>query len=143
MEELLNELAKPIWWVSVVIAGIIINLFSAYVKPALDNIFSKFSKSIKSRNLKKEQEIEQYISKLKEDKDFLNTEFFSELRLRSQSIFGLVVGVFVIVSVNMFNIPQYFSIFFLAVSAFCFFFSYLVFIQAANKAAKIISATKT
>ncbi|MBA6232975.1 MULTISPECIES: hypothetical protein [unclassified Colwellia] len=143
MEEVLNELSRPIWWVSVVIAGIIINLLSAYTKPALDKVFSKYSKSIKSRNLKKNQELELYISKLEADKDFLNQELFSELRLRSQAIYLLLMGVFIIVPLNMFDIPQLFLIVFLAISAFSFFSSFSAFWAAAKKAANISSVTKT
>ena len=40
MNDIITELSKPLWWFSVVIAGIIINLFSSYLRDFLDKSFS-------------------------------------------------------------------------------------------------------
>lgn len=41
MDELLNQMASPAWWVSVVVAGLLINLFSAYLKPLIDTLATR------------------------------------------------------------------------------------------------------
>ena len=40
MDELMQELNKPVWWFSVVIAGIAINILSSYMRNVLDTYLS-------------------------------------------------------------------------------------------------------
>lgn len=43
MDEFTKLLVSPLWWLSVVVVGILINLASAYLKPRLDETFSRSS----------------------------------------------------------------------------------------------------
>jgi hypothetical protein len=43
MNEILKLATSPVWWISVVIVGILINLLSAYLKPPLDDRFGRIS----------------------------------------------------------------------------------------------------
>ncbi|TKB07446.1 hypothetical protein [Desulforhopalus sp. IMCC35007] len=139
METVLSELSNPIWWVTVVIAGIIINLIAAYFKPVIDKLFSLFSSKIRKRNQIKETEKLLYIERLAKEQSFFITEQLSELRLRIQSVYSLVVGVFVIVAMNMFYIPRIFHIFLMGMAALFFFTSFFAFYRAVKKASLLIN----
>ena len=43
MNEILANLAQPSWWLSVLVAGFVVNLLAAYAKPPLDRILSRMS----------------------------------------------------------------------------------------------------
>ena len=49
MDELIKQLSSPIWWVSVIVAGFLVNLFAAYAKPIIDKIVSRYSKARRDR----------------------------------------------------------------------------------------------
>ncbi|MFZ5775410.1 MAG: hypothetical protein ACOY3Z_08015 [Thermodesulfobacteriota bacterium] len=49
MEELINEVTSIKFWVAVVLAGLIINLISSYLKPVLDKHISGLSKNYKNK----------------------------------------------------------------------------------------------
>jgi hypothetical protein len=49
MSEFLNNLSSAGWWMSVVIAGLLINLVSAYIKPLIDRLGSKLSSAWRNR----------------------------------------------------------------------------------------------
>ncbi len=62
MNDILSELSKPSWWMTVVIAGLIINLASAYLKRPIDKGMSIFSKtwreSLQQAMIKREKDLE-------------------------------------------------------------------------------------
>jgi len=69
-QEFLNFLNEPEWWISVVVAGLIINLLSSYFKTALDNQFSKISSWWRERSQARRKEREDYINRLKNEPKF-------------------------------------------------------------------------
>ena len=55
MDGILVELSQPSWWISVVVAGILVNIFSDYIKIFFEKIYSKYSqKTSEKRKLNKE-----------------------------------------------------------------------------------------
>jgi hypothetical protein len=46
----MDELTKPIWWLSVVVAGVLVNLASAYLKPRIDAVLLQSSSWWRSRS---------------------------------------------------------------------------------------------
>lgn len=55
MDEIINELKKPYWWVTVVIAGLIINLIASFLFKSYEKYQAKKSE-IKAEELKKKEE---------------------------------------------------------------------------------------
>lgn len=49
-----DELGKPAWWISVVIAGLVVNLASAYLKVRIDSLLSARSERWRVRSSKRE-----------------------------------------------------------------------------------------
>ncbi|WP_420208304.1 hypothetical protein [Candidatus Electronema sp. JC] len=64
MERIFTELSNPVWWFSVVLAGIAINVFSSYLKGAIDNVFSKSSGWWKNKSLARKKAWEEQVNKL-------------------------------------------------------------------------------
>lgn len=46
----MDEFAKPSWWISVVVAGLLVNLASAYLKPRVDRALLRGSSWWRSRS---------------------------------------------------------------------------------------------
>lgn len=103
MEEIISELASPKWWVSVVVAGIVINLVAAYIKPSFDKVFSSFSSWWRNRTNSKNEEREKYIKKLSNDPHLQVMESLDELRQRNRSVYALVLGIFIASTLPRFN----------------------------------------
>lgn len=53
-DDFLKELAKPSWWIGVVVVGFLINLASAYAKPLIDKTLGEFWLSSKEAAERKE-----------------------------------------------------------------------------------------
>jgi hypothetical protein len=50
MGELIKQMSTPAWWISVVIVGVLVNIFSDYLKLGLDRFFGRFSDKRKHAN---------------------------------------------------------------------------------------------
>jgi hypothetical protein len=92
MNEIVNELARPVWWFSVVIAGIVINLLSSYLRARLDSALSRASGWWRSRSERRKAAWESKISLISQDTDFKAMHAQREIRLRLNSIYALLAG---------------------------------------------------
>ncbi|MFM2663495.1 hypothetical protein AAFX24_00965 [Vibrio mediterranei] len=90
MEEIINTVSEPVWWFSVVVMGIVINLSSAYIKEPFDRVMSNVSSWWKSKSDKAALKKEEYRTRLASDKEFMLLESMAELRQRHRSIYSLV-----------------------------------------------------
>jgi hypothetical protein len=68
MRELLDYLSSPVFWVGVFVVGVLTNLLSAYLKPRIDRLFQKVSKSWGERTEKRRQARKERIDKLSKDR---------------------------------------------------------------------------
>ena len=64
MEKKESFLLSPEWWISVVVAGILINLIAAYMKPMIDKWVAQRSNSKKIEVEQKEKESQEIISQM-------------------------------------------------------------------------------
>ena len=55
MEKILDDISQPSWWVSVLIVGFVVNLLSAYAKPLIDKILSKYFSRYRQRVKERER----------------------------------------------------------------------------------------
>jgi len=142
MHEVITELSSIRWWISVVLAGILINLLSTYLKPQLDKAASKLSLKgkIKLKSMREAETL--YLNKLRSDKDFRVLETFEELRFRARSTHMLLMGVFILSMVNLIELNLKERMFFLGFAGATFFISYLFYEKAARKISKIRKATE-
>jgi hypothetical protein len=97
MNEILNELAKPVWWFSVVIAGIAINLLSSYLRSRLDSGTARISIWWRSRSAQKKARWDARVLRLVEDPKELALAMHIETRGRMQAIYLLMIGIFPLV----------------------------------------------
>lgn len=96
MENIYELLKTPQWWVTVVVAGIFINLLSSYLKNVLDARISGFSNWWQNRSSNKKNEREKYVSKLASD-----DKFFALNAIRQSVSFQTAI-VWITVSVGVF-----------------------------------------
>jgi hypothetical protein len=65
--KLLDILASPLWWFSVVFAGICINILSAYLKNTLDDRLSKISTWWRNRSEIRKQKFEDCVQAIADE----------------------------------------------------------------------------
>jgi hypothetical protein len=49
MQEVLDTLRSPLWWFSVIVAGLLVNLAAAYLKAPIDNLVARYSEMRRKR----------------------------------------------------------------------------------------------
>ena len=93
MSNFLENLKDPSWWLGVVLIGIIINLFSSWLKPKFDSYISNISNSYKKRITQQKEKTEQKIQSLIDDDefDYYNNELNQNFsRLNTQTLLLLI-----------------------------------------------------
>jgi len=98
MDELQRNIASGVWWLSVVLVGIVLNVASAYLKSPLDWLFSRLSvawseRSIKARNARAAKVLE-----LSGSEHGQHLVLADEMRFRLRSISYLVFSVVFLVA---------------------------------------------
>ncbi|HEX9928943.1 MAG TPA: hypothetical protein VGB02_10455 [Pyrinomonadaceae bacterium] len=86
MGEFLSNISTIYWWVSVVVVGILLNVFSAYIRDALDWIFSRLSKWWSVRTETKRAERQKQLKLLFNDKEAQDEMIREEFRDRLNAI---------------------------------------------------------
>ncbi|TVL98846.1 MAG: hypothetical protein CV087_20185 [Candidatus Brocadia sp. WS118] len=94
MKKILEVLTSPVWWVSVVIAGILINLVSSYLKGIIDTHLSRFSAARREQGERKRAERKTAVEQLRKNEHQEVMATLAEMRHRLRAIFYLLGGVF-------------------------------------------------
>jgi hypothetical protein len=126
MSDMTKTLSSPVWWISVVVAGILINLLSSYLRTLLDVRFSKLSKRWRERSEKQKRERENYVQSLLGQPHRQIVEFHRSTRLHILSVMCLVLGTFALglsMAARAFGVP-------LIITSLIGFVSGLVFLVA-------------
>lgn len=107
MDEIVRNLNSPAWWASVVVAGIVVNIVAAYLKPAIDSVAGRVSAEYRARNeaqLRKRQELIQHLKAAPHDEILYA---LSEARSRMRSAAYLLLAIFVFqVTPVVFLLPE-------------------------------------
>lgn len=132
----MTELSKPVWWVSVVIAGIIINLFSSYLKNQLDRTISDTSSWWRNRSTARKQSYDKSVQRIQMDPAARQAVTVREFRYRIQSVHLALAAVMVLVLPIFLNslaasFPPWANAVLLCFSGLTFFASFLAFRSAA------------
>ena len=142
MAEFLNSIKNPYWWITVVIVGIAINLFSAYLKQKLDTRVSSLSIWWRDRSEKLKTEEANHIKSLRADKHEQVMLAFQNLRDCTRAILFLIttltyVTFYLIVRLTIPEAPKYIYVLLLAIAATSIFLSFL-FYRSSMKADVLI-----
>lgn len=142
MDEIITELSKPVWWASVVVAGILINLLSSYLKTGVDSWGSKLINIWNQRSEKKEIEWLKLLDAIKQCDAYYEKSLANENRQRLQSIHSLLLAIFVsnfpfVVSLEIGDKARWLNLVFYLIATIMFFASFLAFSRAARTAEAI------
>lgn len=144
LTEIINELSKPIWWVSVVIAGIAINLISSYLKGALDKKLSGASSWWRSRSDTRRRAWEIRLQRLKSSSEERRQAEASEIRNRLQSLHLLLMALFLSVlsfSTGISSLSRPLGIVCLCFSALTIFLAFLAHVRS-QETARLLDQAK-
>ena len=144
MEDLINELTKPVWWFSVIVAGVLVNLGSSYLKSVLDKSLSTTSYWWRRRSDSRREAWAKYIHSLAEPEAREHARHL-EIRDRLQAIFFLLCGAtFTLMGmVSRIAVPEFprtLIVFCLGSGALTIFFSYMCLLDAVRRARAIHAA---
>jgi hypothetical protein len=145
LNEIVTELTKPVWWVSVVFAGIAINLLSAYLKNTLDQVLTRASVSWRNRSVARQTIWLEQIRLLRTNEQARHLAIANEFRARLQSIHLFLFAIFLmlfhsVTTASFGELPQLFVLAVLAFSTVIFFLSFLSFREAAELNARLLRA---
>jgi len=65
---LTETIYSPIWWISVVLVGLLVSLSASYLKELLDSTLEKFSARRRERNVKQKENFNHTVEKLNNDR---------------------------------------------------------------------------
>ena len=144
MEDMIIELTKPVWWFSVIVAGVLVNLGSSYLKSRLDKSLSTTSDWWLRRSGSRKEAWDKYILSLAKPEARDNARHL-EIRDRLQGIFFLVLGAtFLLMSmvsrIVALEFPRTMTIFCLSACALMVLSSYMCIRDAAKRARAIHAA---
>lgn len=89
MDEITKNLSSPTWWISVVLVGLLINLASAYLKPAIDRLMSILSQRWLTKAHERRNAYENEISELSVNIEQQRQYEHKHLSLLLHALFGL------------------------------------------------------
>jgi hypothetical protein len=92
MQKIIDDLATPYWWVSVVLVGIAINLASAYMKGPLDRWIEKRSSRRAEQNGRLRREFELQVQRLVEHPGLLWVELMQDSKDRWSTVLHVVIA---------------------------------------------------
>lgn len=142
MDKIVEALSSPVWWLSVVVAGIVVNLVAAYGKPYIDKLLAVTSSRWRARSNAAKEKRERFIAQLRSDPNEFQYQSVRELRFRIQAIYALLIGVFILVFVvNVLPDPDDVRrILFLALSSIAFLISFYAFSSAVTLKSQLMEA---
>ena len=127
MDKLSDVLTSPVWWFTVVIAGIAINIISIYIKKSLDERLSTISSWWRNRSEKRKAEFEDLVQRLVNDPREQTMACYNGLRQIIYAfifiLFGTVcfiLGMLSVILLESINIPFFLLIF---IAMLCFMHS--------------------
>lgn len=98
MNNFLLDITSPSWWLSVIVAGILVNLIAVYLKPQIDKFFTHlFKKRYQKRNVARERKRQQKIKLLAGDSHEQVMKAFTINNLNLRAIYDLLFGVFFLI----------------------------------------------
>lgn len=89
MREIWDTVTAPSWLLSVVVAGVIVNLLSAYLQRKLEKVGLSFSRWRRSHSENRQKEFEEQVHQLVERPTRLPGAYAREARLRARGIYVL------------------------------------------------------
>lgn len=101
MDELWGNLTSPYWWLSVVLVSVLINLASAYLKSAIDRLFSRIFSAWRARSDQRQAAHTRELAAMVGNSELQRQYEHMALRRKLDALFGLVFSLFVLLYKGM------------------------------------------
>lgn len=142
MNAIVTELSNPVWWVSVVLAGIAINLFTAYLKTTLDSVFENTFSWWRESSKTRKEAWQLRIEELRKSEELRKEEITKEFRSRLYSIHQLLVAIiFMMFPYIASPMSDSFKIVFFSCSAITFFLAFIAGIVVDDTTRALVAAS--
>lgn len=96
MDDFLQNLHSPYWWLSVVTVGVVLSVVATYATRGIDRICGSLWKQWANRSEKAKGRFADKVALLKQNPEARAAYFREEVRYRHTAIFGAVVATFLL-----------------------------------------------
>jgi hypothetical protein len=143
MDEFVNALRSPFWWLSVVVVGIAVNLLSAYLKQRLDSRLTAVSSWWERRSALQRGARQKEVEQLASSPHLQVFEYIAGVRMLVMATLSLICGIFVILFGGALSgmlfpgaVPNVVIVIQNSIAAACMFVSFLL-VRGADRLRKI------
>ena len=147
MQKLIEDISSVYWWLGVVLVGIIINIFSSYLKNKLDLYMGNISKKWARISEDKKARFNMEVDIIRKNPEQLNLTLFDEIRTRIKAgLFCCLSAITFLGAIIMTISPAnlFYLKYILTIVAFIFWIIYLNSSEKANETkAKIDKASNS
>ena len=105
MDKIISDISSMHWWFGVVFVGVVINICSAYVKPALDKYIAQRSSKKRKKIEQDEENRRSLIDSLRSSQEERYTYHLESIEVRLDSIFVMALGIMLAFISKNSNIP--------------------------------------
>lgn len=147
MSEMWADFWKPAWWTSVVVAGLLINIASSYIKSWLDRTFTSTSTWWRNRSSRRIAKWDELVENLKTDPKAFQRALRKQAEHRFHTLTMAAFGLFLLVSatnlqINMSTVGVAAQLSLVAMAVFMFFIAQIEFSNASYLSRAIAEAEK-
>ncbi len=136
MDEIKGVLTSPVWWISVVVAGILINITASYLRTVLDARLSRMSRRWRVKSQQRAGKRDHRIESLANDTHAQLIESHCSTRRLLMSLLFFAIGLYVMVAGILIkldilaNLPLILVVASYLLMSFMYFMGYLTFNQS-------------
>ncbi|WP_157650972.1 hypothetical protein [Burkholderia ubonensis] len=96
MDDFLQYLHSPSWWLSVVAVGIVLSIIAAYITRVLDRVFGFALRKWADRSEQAKRTFANKVAVLRQSADARTAYFRDEVRYRHTAIYGAITATFLL-----------------------------------------------
>ncbi len=101
MEEFFVQISQPVWWISVIVVGILVNLVSAYLKEKMDRTMASTSMWWRNRSARRVKAWAELVSKIRLDEKEYRRALRKQDEHRFHTMAFATFGIFTVISATV------------------------------------------
>ena len=104
MNEIVNNIQSPAWWICVVVVSFIVNILAGYAKPICDHIGASMSVRLRNKLKKEEAEFEKDVEAILASQDGVTLVSLEEIRAVVFAMFFMAFAILGNLAIPLFDL---------------------------------------